>query len=203
MRTCLCLWLYTLFLIKKWTQFSHEVACPHNRCFCLCVLQVVHRDLAARNMLIGLNKDGARLKRFLVKVGDFGLARQLDEDGVCHTSPDVGTHLHDIKFLKEFLTVLLMMKWYIRNVWVIKFLSIWTDLILSLWSETHSSVKKFKHFLHDIFCCLIPPPLKSPPPPRLKTANILHSKRPDQTRAAYRRGAPQASYDKRRHKNFF
>ena len=29
---------------------------------------------------------------------------------------------------------------------VIKFLSIWIDLILSLWSETHSSVKKFKHF---------------------------------------------------------
>ena len=46
----------------------------------------------------------------------------------------------------EFLTVLLMMKLYIRNVWVIKFLSIWIDLILSLWSETHSSVKKFKYF---------------------------------------------------------
>ena len=39
-----------------------------------------------------------------------------------------------------------MMKLYVRNVWVIKFLSIWIDLILSLWSETHSSVKKFKHF---------------------------------------------------------
>ena len=63
--------------------------------FCLCVLQVVHRDLAARNMLIGLNKDGARLKRFSVKVGDFGLARQLDENGVCHTSPEVGTNRHD------------------------------------------------------------------------------------------------------------
>ena len=33
------------------------------------------------------------------------------------------------------------MKLYIRNVWVIKFLSICIDLILSLWSETHSSVK--------------------------------------------------------------
>ena len=40
------------------------------------------------------------------------------------------------------LTVLLMMKLYVRNVWLIKFLSIWIDLILSLWSETHSSVKK-------------------------------------------------------------
>ena len=34
-----------------------------------------------------------------------------------------------------------MMKLYIRNVWVIKFLSICIDLILSLWSEKHSSVK--------------------------------------------------------------
>ena len=33
------------------------------------------------------------------------------------------------------------MKLCIRNVWVIKFLSICIDLILSLWSETHSSVK--------------------------------------------------------------
>ena len=38
------------------------------------------------------------------------------------------------------------MKLYIRNVWVIKFLSIWIDLILSLWSETHSSVKQLKLF---------------------------------------------------------
>ena len=51
--------------------------------------QVVHRDLAARNMLIGHNKDRATEKRFIVKLGDFGLARQLDEDGVCHTSPEV------------------------------------------------------------------------------------------------------------------
>ena len=35
-----------------------------------------------------------------------------------------------------------MMKLYIRNVWVIKFLSIWIDLILSLWSETHPSAVK-------------------------------------------------------------
>ena len=38
------------------------------------------------------------------------------------------------------------MKLYIRNVWVIKFLSIWIDLILSLWSETHSSVKNIQTF---------------------------------------------------------
>ena len=49
----------------------------------------------------------------------------------------------------KFLTVLLKMKLYIRNVLIIKFWSIWIDLILSLCSETHSSVqkkKKFKHF---------------------------------------------------------
>ena len=52
--------------------------------------------------------------------------------------------------VRNILTVLLMMKLYIRNVWVIKFLSICIDLILSLWSETHSSVKQFKH-LNSIF----------------------------------------------------
>ena len=40
-----------------------------------------------------------------------------------------------------FLTILLMTKLYIRNAWVIKFLSICVDLMLSLWSETHLSVK--------------------------------------------------------------
>ena len=39
-----------------------------------------------------------------------------------------------------------MMKLYIRNIWVIKFLSICIDLILSLWSETHSSVKNSNIF---------------------------------------------------------
>ena len=42
---------------------------------------------------------------------------------------------------QQFLTVPLMMKFYLRNVWVIKFLSICIVLILSLWSETHSLVK--------------------------------------------------------------
>ena len=51
-----------------------------------------------------------------------------------------------LSWWKCYLTVLLMMKLYIWNVWVIKFLSICIDLILSLWSETHLSVKKFKHF---------------------------------------------------------
>ena len=41
-----------------------------------------------------------------------------------------------------------MMKLYIRNVWVIKFLSICFDPILSLRSETHSSVKN-SNFLKE------------------------------------------------------
>ena len=45
-----------------------------------------------------------------------------------------------------FLTVLMIKKLYIRHVWVIKFLSICIDLILSLPSETHSSVRNSNIF---------------------------------------------------------
>ena len=42
-----------------------------------------------------------------------------------------------------------MMKLYIQNVWVIKFLSISIDLILSFWSEMHSSVKNSNIINHE------------------------------------------------------
>ena len=54
-----------------------------------------------------------------------------------------------VKVCVKFLTVLLMRKSYVRNVWIIKFLSICIDLILSSWSETHSSVKNSNMFNHE------------------------------------------------------
>ena len=57
-----------------------------------------------------------------------------------------------------FVTVLLMMKLYIRNVWVKEIWSICINLILSLWSETHSSVKNSNIILVS-YLRQDPPPL--------------------------------------------
>ena len=42
--------------------------------------QVVHRDLAARNMLINY-RYGDNNRQFIVKIGDFGLARVVNKEG--------------------------------------------------------------------------------------------------------------------------
>ena len=69
------------------------------------------------------------------------------------------------RYKSMLLTVLLMMKLYVRNVWVIKNLSICIDLILSVLSEMHSSVKiqtvsilrvQNKNLLENFFCLVGP-----------------------------------------------
>ena len=51
-------------------------------------LQVVHRDVAARNMLVN-HCHGDVNKKFYVKIGDFGLARVVNEQGVFTTTSEV------------------------------------------------------------------------------------------------------------------
>ena len=61
----------------------------------LCGLQIVHRDLAARNLLV---KQSSRPNRkFLTKIGDFGLARKVGSDGIHHS--DIGVNFDLIEFV--------------------------------------------------------------------------------------------------------
>ena len=89
MQTCVCVYFHDSLSGSKFIFPFPNSSTPTKRAHDPVCSQVVHRDLAARNMLIGHNMDRATEKRFVVKLGDFGLARQLDKDGVCHTSPEV------------------------------------------------------------------------------------------------------------------
>jgi len=49
-------------------------------CYVLVLSQIVHRDLAARNILVDSSSEGNR--NFVCKIGDFGLARRVEDEGM-------------------------------------------------------------------------------------------------------------------------
>ena len=58
------------------------------------IFQCIHRDLAARNVFIDLN--------MVAKVGDFGLAREITEDGLYIKTSCVSTAPLIVTFLTTF-----------------------------------------------------------------------------------------------------
>eukprot|EP01134_Creolimax_fragrantissima_P007244 CFRG7244T1 len=80
--------------LKKYLQTSTHIALAERLWFCLQLAQgceyiaqkkLVHRDIAARNCLLG----SIRKERYpIVKIGDFGLARVLEENSQCEMETD-------------------------------------------------------------------------------------------------------------------
>ena len=59
------------------------------------LLQIVHRDLAARNILVSSSAGN----RTIVKISDFGLARQLQDCNIYHSSSKVISKMRLFCFL--------------------------------------------------------------------------------------------------------
>lgn len=62
----------------------------NSNCFGTCpsLYQCIHRDLAARNVFIGADK--------IAKVGDFGLARDISDEGIYTKTSNVSLTQHSI-----------------------------------------------------------------------------------------------------------